>query len=88
MQGPTQAQPCCRSCRVYEEDGLDASVLYMERWDSQPDFERHVRSELYRRILAALEFSRKPPEVTFDFLSTSRGMDLIEELRVEREPAR
>ncbi len=88
VQGPTQAQPHCLSCRVYEEEGLEESVLYMERWDSEEDFERHVRSELYRRILAALEFSRKPPEVTFDFVSSTRGMDLIESLRVEREPAR
>jgi hypothetical protein len=57
----------------------------MERWDSEPEFERHIRSEIYRRILAALDFSSKPPEVVFDFVTTSKGMELIEALRREPE---
>src|SRR5215813_13115917 len=81
VQGPIQAQPHCRSCRIYEEDGFEQSVLYLERWDSGPDFERHVRSELYRRILAAVELSSKPPEITFDYASGTKGMELIEALR-------
>jgi quinol monooxygenase YgiN len=60
----------------------------MERWDSQPEFERHIRSELYRRILAALDFSRKPPEVVFDFVTASKGMELIEDLRREPEQSK
>lgn len=85
--GPTQAKPHCQSCGVYEEDGFQGAVLYMERWDSEPEFERHVRSELYRRILAAVELSRKPPEIAFDFASKTKGMDLIEDLRDERQQA-
>jgi|SRR6185369_14909052 quinol monooxygenase YgiN len=83
VQGPIKAQPHNQCCRVYEEDGFDGAVLYMERWDSEPEFERHVRSEAYRRILAVIEFSRKPPEIVFDYVTTSRGMDLIEALRGE-----
>ena len=85
VQGPTQVQPGCQSCRVYEENGLEGAILYMERWESEPAMERHVRSEVYRRILAAVEFSRKPPEIAFDFAATSRGIDLIEVLRSEGE---
>jgi quinol monooxygenase YgiN len=81
VQGPTEAQPNCQSCRIYEEDGFEHAILYMERWDSETDFERHVRSELYRRILAALEVSQKRPEISFDYASKTRGMDLIEDLR-------
>ncbi len=83
VQGPTQAQPHCQSCGVYEEDGFAEAVLYVERWDSEPEFERHVRSELYRRVLAAFELSNKAPEIKFDYVSKSRGMDLIEALRCE-----
>ena len=57
------------------------AILYMERWDSEQDFERHVRSDLYRRILAAVEFSCKPPEIVFDYVNVSKGMELIEALR-------
>ncbi len=70
---------------MYEEDGSDEAILYMEQWDSESGFERHVRSELYRRILAAVEFSRKTPEIEFNYVSTTRGIDLIEALRSERD---
>ena len=81
VQGPIQAQPHCQSCRIYEEDGFEDAVLYVERWDSESEFERHVSSELYMRILAAVEFSHKPPEIVFDYVSATRAMDLIESLR-------
>ena len=84
IQGPTLAQPHCLSCGLYEEDGFDEAVLYFERWDSEAEFERHVRSESYRRILAAIECSQKAPEIAFNFVNTSRGMDLINELRGEK----
>jgi quinol monooxygenase YgiN len=87
VQGPTQAQPRCRSCQLYEEHGFDESILYLERWDSESDFERHVRSELYRRILAAVECSRKPPQIAFDYSPATKGMELIEALRQEGEPS-
>lgn len=81
MQGPIEAQPQNRTCRIYEEDGFDQAVLYVEQWASEAHFEQHVRSEVYRRILAAVEFSSKPPEIRFDFVSQSKGMELIEALR-------
>ena len=81
VQGPTQAQPHCLGCRLYEEDGYDEAILYMERWDSLPELHRHIRSESYRRILAAVELSRTPPEINFHFIKETKGMDLIESLR-------
>lgn len=85
MQGPIQVQPHCQSCRIYEEDDLENAVLYMERWDSEAEFERHIRSELYRRILTGVEFSRKTPEIAFHYVSTTKGIGLVEALRCERE---
>lgn len=87
VQGPTQAQPHCLKCRVYEEDGYEEAVLYMEAWDSEEDFKRHVRSDIYRRVLAAVELSRTSPEIAFHQVSTTKGMELVEELRREPEQA-
>ena len=83
VQGPTQVQPHCQSCRIYEEDDFENSILYMERWDSEAELERHIRSESYWRILGAVELSRKPPEISFDFVSATKGIALIEALRSE-----
>jgi quinol monooxygenase YgiN len=83
IQGPTKAQPHCVSCQLYEENGYEEAVLYIEEWNSDPDFERHVRSESYRQILEAAELSRRPPEIHFHQVTATRGIDLLEELRQE-----
>jgi len=85
VQGPIQTQPHNQACQMYEEDGFDGAVLYLERWSSETEFKRHVRSDVYRRILTAIELSRKPPEIVFDYVTSSRGIDLIEDLRGELE---
>ena len=81
VQGPTEAQPHCRNCRIYEEAGYDEGVAYVEEWESEADFHRHVRSDAYRRVLAAVEMSRMPPEIAFHRVSSTQGIELIEELR-------
>jgi quinol monooxygenase YgiN len=86
VQGPIQAKPHCLTCRIFEEDDGEEAVLYIERWDSEQELERHIRSDVYRRILAAVELSRLPPEVSFHFVKETRGMDLIEALRGDSDP--
>ncbi len=87
VQGPTQAQPRCQECQIYEEDGYDEAVLFLERWDSETDMERHIRSDLYQRILAAMEISRMPPEIAFHYISQTKGIELIQALRNEQDQA-
>jgi quinol monooxygenase YgiN len=81
VQGPTSIKPGCRCCQVYEEDGHRKAVLYMESWDSDDEFERHIRSDMYRRVLEAMELSRMPPELKFHRITESRGIELVGALR-------
>jgi quinol monooxygenase YgiN len=81
IQGPVLAQPGCGACHIYEEQGPEQAVVLVERWESQAALEAHLRSETYRRILGAIELSGGPPEVRFDYVSASAGMDLIERSR-------
>jgi quinol monooxygenase YgiN len=81
VQGPTKVQPHCTSCQVYEEDGYEEAILYLEHWDSEPEFHRHVRSDQYRQVLEAVELSRRNPEIQFHQVGSTRGIDLLEELR-------
>ena len=69
-------------CQVYEEDGYEEAVLYLERWDSESGFQRQARSERYRQILEAVELSRRKPEIQFHQVTGTRGIDLLEELRI------
>ncbi len=81
LEGPTRVKPHCLSCQLYEEDGYEA-LLYTERWDSESEFHRHVRSDLFRQLLEATELSRRAPEIQFHRISETRGIDLLEDLRV------
>ncbi len=81
VQGPVLAQPGCKAYHIYDEQGQDPAVVLVERWESKATLEAHIRSDLYRRILGAIELAGGPPEVRFDLVSASEGMELIERLR-------
>lgn len=81
VQGPTQAEPSCSASQVYEEDGLEAAILYVEEWQSEPEFREHVGSELYRRILAAIDLSKSAPEISFCHISKVQGLELVQQIR-------
>jgi len=81
LQEPVLAQPGCTAFRIYEEQGPDRAVVLVERWDSEETLDAHLRSESYRRILGAIELSGGPPEICFDYVSASEGMELIERSR-------
>jgi quinol monooxygenase YgiN len=88
VQGPVRAQPGCLACHIYEEQGAEPAVVLVERWESQEALEAHLRSQTYRRILEAIELSGAPPEVQFDYVSGTDGMNLIERSRAPGEKPR
>ena len=81
IQGPVQAQPGCTACHVLEEKGPEEAVVLVERWESQDALDAHLRSETYGRILGAIELSGSPPEIRFDHVSATEGLELIERSR-------
>ena len=81
VQGPVLAQPGCAACHIYEEQGPEQAVVLVERWTDQAALEAHLRSETYRRILGAIELSSFPPDICFDHVSLSEGMELVQRSR-------
>jgi quinol monooxygenase YgiN len=81
IQGPILAQPGCTACHIYEEEGPEPAVAFVERWESREALEAHLRSEMYRRVLGALELSGGRPDICFEEVSASEGMELIERSR-------
>ena len=81
IQGPVLAQPGCAACAIYEEQGPERAVVLAESWETQEALERHLRSEAYRLILGAIELSNGQPEVRFDHVSGTEGMELIRRAR-------
>lgn len=81
IQGPVLAQPGCAAFRIFEEQDPEQAIVLVERWDSEAALEAHIRSAAYRRILGAMELSGAPPEVRFEHVSATAGMELVERLR-------
>jgi quinol monooxygenase YgiN len=81
VQGHVRAQPGCEACDVLDEQGQEPAILLFERWASPEALEEHLRSEMYRRILGAIELSGGHPDIRFEHVSASEGMELIERLR-------
>jgi quinol monooxygenase YgiN len=73
------AERGCRSSRIWESKET-GDLMLMEEWDRQEDFERHVRSAVFRRLLAVLELSESAPEVFFVRGSRLQGMEWIAEI--------
>jgi hypothetical protein len=67
--------------QVYVEDGRNDTILYTEEWDSEEEFCEHMRSELYRRILAAMDISKSAPELCFYQVSATQGLELVYQIR-------
>ena len=88
VQGPVLAQPGCAECRIYEEQGPEAAVVLLERWESPAALETHLRSETYRRILGAIELSGDRPDIRFEHVSASEGIELIERSRLKSVDAK
>jgi quinol monooxygenase YgiN len=55
-------------------------VLF-ERWETGEALEEHLRSDSCRRVLAAVELAGSRPEIRFEHVSASEGIELVERLR-------
>jgi quinol monooxygenase YgiN len=75
----TRLEPGCVACSAWADP--DLSVHYVESWASEVELRQHVRSQLFTSLLAVIESLRAPPHLQFDFVSTSRGLDYVAEVR-------
>ncbi len=78
---PTRLKSGCMDCAVYTNQGEGQTVLYLEQWQSQEPLDRHIRSELYFRVLSAMELADEAPEIYFHEVSETRGLEYVESLR-------
>jgi quinol monooxygenase YgiN len=72
-------------CHIYEDVQEDNVLMFEEMWRNEEDLARHLRSERYRDVLLVMEMALKHPEVRFNTVSTSAGMETIERLRSSKE---
>ena len=79
--GPTNVKSGCQKCSLYAHVDNDDDLLLLEKWSSQEVLEKHIISDSYRLLLAALELANQKPEVEFHTVSSTSGLELVERLR-------
>lgn len=75
----TRLEPGCLDCTAWTE--RDLTVHYGEGWATEMDARRRVRSAGFTSLLSVMECASEPPVVQFDFVTRTRGLDFVEEVR-------
>lgn len=77
----TQFEPDCIACRLYQ--GMDdrRAILVEEVWTGEEEMRRHLQSEAYHRVLLVIEMAEEPPEIRFDTIAHTSGVETIENAR-------
>jgi len=84
LLGPVRSHPGCLATRLMRDVGDERVVTWMEQWRDRGAYERHVRSEAFRRLLAVMDLATESPLIEVDELSRRRGFEIVEELLGER----
>jgi len=77
----TQFEPGCVSCRIYRGVEDVRAVMLEELWMNDEDVQHHLRSDKYRKILLVIEMASEPPEIRFDTIAQTSGVETIEQAR-------
>lgn len=79
-------EPGCIHCRLYSDVLEERALMLEEIWSSEKDLERHLRSNRFHTVLLVIEMATESPEIRFDVVSRSTGIDAVE--RVRTRPVR
>ena len=80
LVGPVRAEPGCRATQLLMCLQGRHGLTWVEEWSGVDDFERHLRSAAFRKILAVIELATGPPKVEIDDVASRRGFELVEEI--------
>jgi quinol monooxygenase YgiN len=84
MVARNQSRPDCIFCRISEDSIEENIIQFEEMWRNEEELEHHLRSDEYHRLLLVLEMALKKPEIRFDTITSSTGIETIEKARSHR----
>jgi quinol monooxygenase YgiN len=82
LLGPTRVEPGCASCDVFADMTAQNVWVLQSAWRTWEDLNRHLRSDRYRQVLALMELSAVPPEVKFQVICQTAGMEHVRAVRM------
>jgi quinol monooxygenase YgiN len=88
----TRGTKGCLDCNTYRDIEDEDTILYVEQWANQEELDEHLRTRNLKVLLAAVDLAVSPPDVRFDTICGTKGMDVIAAARLrdgqleERKP--
>ena len=77
MLEPARVERGCLSYCLYEDVENRNAFVLLEEWETQKDLESHIRTDNHRRILELMDLLSEQPELRFNTVSHTAGMELI-----------
>jgi quinol monooxygenase YgiN len=81
LTGSVRKERGCRACDFYMDTENADAFLLMEEWDTQEDFDRHVRASAFSALLGALTLLYERPDVRINAVADRSGMEKIKAVR-------
>ena len=67
----------CLGCRLYRDALEESAMMLHEIWADEKSLERHLRSQEFHSVLLVVEMASEPPEIRFDCISKTGGIEVI-----------
>ncbi len=77
---PVRVERGCMSYRLYEDVEDANTFVLVEEWKTQKDLEGHLRTDNQRQLLALMDLLSERPELQFNTVSHTAGMEAIEDV--------
>ena len=71
----------CTACRLFVDSKDPRLFCYEEDWVSREDLDREILSDRFTRLLSILETASEQPILKFRFVSETRGLEYVGEVR-------
>ena len=85
MTEQIKVEPGCIDCRLYRGIQSPHAILFEQSWDREEDVLKHLNSDRFTKVLLVLEMAMETPEVRFDCIHRSHGMEFIAFARNQTE---
>ena len=82
FMGHTTARAGCVGFWLSQDLTNPEALTISDQWTTRADLDAHLRSDEYRLLLAVIDLSVTPPDISFDDLRHIGGLDVMQALRV------
>jgi quinol monooxygenase YgiN len=71
----------CQICRLYQDTENKNTFSLIEEWENKENLDKHLRSECFSVLLGAMNLLSKQPEIKFNTVSDTAGIEVLKEVR-------